>query len=69
MIQHQAPLLAFGEKHLAAAGIQPHEERDVDKLDFVTISRRVRAQRGKWRLFSKETEAQMRAGLADRGEE
>ncbi len=52
-----------------APGVQLHDERDVDKLDFVTISRRVRAQRGKWRLFSKETEAQMSAGQADRGKE
>ncbi len=45
-----------------APGVQPHDERDVDKLNFVTIQRRVRAQRGKWRLFSKETEEQMRSG-------
>ncbi len=51
-----------------APGVKPHDERDMDKLDFVTISRRVRAQRGKWRLFSKEPEAQMRAGQDGSGE-
>lgn len=41
---------------------QSHNEDNLDNLDFVTISRHVRATKGKWRIFSKETEEKMRAG-------
>jgi len=45
-----------------APGVIDHDEQDLDKLEFVTIARKVRAQRGKWRLFSREIEEQIRKG-------
>jgi hypothetical protein len=43
-----------------APGVTAHDEEDLDKLQFVTIARKVRAQRGKWRMFSRDQEEQMR---------
>lgn len=52
-------LKGFDENVPAA---QTHDEHDLDNLNFVTISRRVRAVKGKWRVFPKETEEKMRSG-------
>jgi hypothetical protein len=41
--------------------VEPHDERNSDKLNFVTIQRRVRAVKGKWRIFPKEAEDRVRA--------
>lgn len=48
--------------------VKPHDERNSDKLHFVTIQRRVRAVKGKWRIFPKEAEERMRAGQDGSGE-
>lgn len=45
-----------------APGVTGHDEQDLDKLEFVTLARKVRAKRGKWRIFSPELEEQMREG-------
>jgi hypothetical protein len=41
-----------------------HEERDIDKLSYVTIRRSVRPRKGRWLRFSEEQIQRMR----DRGE-
>jgi hypothetical protein len=33
-----------------------HNEHDVDKLDHITIARRVKVRKGRWRRFSEEQE-------------
>ena len=48
--------------------VKPHDERNSDNLHFVTIQRRVRAVKGKWRIFPKEAEERMRAGQDGSGE-
>jgi hypothetical protein len=40
--------------------IQTHDEQDMDKLDNLTIKRRVWARKGKWRRFSEDQERRMR---------
>jgi hypothetical protein len=42
-----------------AAGMASHNEHDVDKLDHVTLVRRVKARKGRWRRFSEEQEQRM----------
>jgi hypothetical protein len=42
--------------------VQPHDEQNIDKLDYVTIERRVRPRKGKWRRFSEEVEESVRKG-------
>jgi len=37
-----------------APGIHPHDEHDVDKLDYVTMKRMVLPRKGKWLRFSRE---------------
>jgi hypothetical protein len=34
--------------------LQPHDERDIDKLNYVTVHRRVYPRKGKWLRFSEE---------------
>jgi hypothetical protein len=36
-----------------------HNEHDVDELDRVTIARRVKVRKGRWRRFSEEQEQRM----------
>jgi len=36
--------------------LRPHNERDIDKLGYVTVQRRVYTRKGKWRRFSEEIE-------------
>jgi hypothetical protein len=45
-----------------APGATTHDEHDLDKLNYVTIARKVRAMKGKWRVFPKEAEERMREG-------
>jgi hypothetical protein len=52
-----------------AVGAQPHDDHDLDNLNFVTISRRVRATKAKWRIFPKDTEEKMRFGKYPIGNE
>jgi hypothetical protein len=40
-------------------GVVSHNEHDIDKLDHVTITRRVKARKGRWRRFSEEQEQRM----------
>jgi hypothetical protein len=44
--------------------LQAHDERDVDRLNYVSVKRSVRLRKGKWRRFSEESEQRMR----ERGE-
>jgi hypothetical protein len=39
-----------------APGMVSHNEHDVDKLDHITIARRVKVRKGRWRRFSEEQE-------------
>ena len=48
-----------------AVGAQPHDDHDLDNFNFVTISRRVRATKAKWRIFPKDTEEKMLLLMAD----
>jgi hypothetical protein len=48
--------------------VKPHDERNSDNFHFVTIQRRVRAVKGKWRIFPKEAEERMRVGQDGSGE-
>jgi hypothetical protein len=50
-----------------APGVQKHDERDMDKLNVVTIQQRVRAVKGKWLIFPKATEEAMRKGQRNGG--
>jgi hypothetical protein len=43
-----------------APSVHPHDEHDLDKLDHVTISRKISARKGKWRRFSEAAEEEMR---------
>lgn len=36
--------------------LQPHDERDSDKLDYVTVIKNVRMRKGKWQRFSTDQE-------------
>ncbi|PYU19095.1 MAG: hypothetical protein DMG30_25430 [Acidobacteria bacterium] len=40
--------------------LQPHDERDVDKLNYVTVIKNVRMRKGKWQRFSAEQEQRMK---------
>ena len=40
--------------------LQPHDEHDVDKLNYVTVIKNVRMRKGKWQRFSEEQEQRMR---------
>lgn len=42
-----------------APGMVSHNEHDVDELDRVTIARRVKVRKGRWRRFSEEQEQRM----------
>ena len=44
--------------------LRPHDERDIDKLNYVKVERRVRIGKGKWLRFSEEQIQRMR----ERGE-
>ena len=39
--------------------LQPHDERDSDKLDYFTVIKNVRMRKGKWRRFSSDQEQRM----------
>lgn len=39
--------------------LQPHDERDSDKLDYFTVIKNVRLRKGKWQRFSSEQEERM----------
>jgi hypothetical protein len=44
--------------------LKRHDERNIDKIDYVTVIRHVRPRKGKWQRFSEEQEQHMRdAGL------
>ncbi len=40
--------------------LKPHDERDMEKINYVTIIKDVRLRKGKWRRFSEESEQRMR---------
>jgi hypothetical protein len=40
--------------------LQPHDDHDVDKLNYVTVIKNVRMRKGKWQRFSEEQEQRMR---------
>jgi hypothetical protein len=40
--------------------LQPHDERDMDKINYVTVIKSVKLRKGKWRRFSEESEQKMR---------
>jgi len=40
--------------------LKAHNERDIDKIDYVTVIKNVRVRKGKWRRFSEESEQRMR---------
>ena len=46
--------------------LQPHEERDMDRLSYVSVERNVRLRKGKWQRFSDDQEARIREGEAKR---
>ena len=39
--------------------LQPHDERDSDKLDYFTVIKNVRMRKGKWQRFSSDQEERM----------
>jgi hypothetical protein len=39
--------------------LKSHDEHNIDKLNYVTVHRMVRARKGKWRRFSEDQEARM----------
>lgn len=39
--------------------LRSHDEHNIDKLNYVTVQRMVRARKGKWRRFSEDQEARM----------
>jgi hypothetical protein len=41
--------------------LQPHDEHEVDKLNYVTVIKNVRMRKGRWQRFSEEQEERMRA--------
>ena len=41
--------------------LEPHDEHDVDKLNYVTVIKNVRMRKGRWQRFSEEQEERMRA--------
>jgi len=43
----------------ASPALQSHEERDGDKLDYVTLIKNVRMRKGKWQRFSTDQEQRM----------
>jgi hypothetical protein len=44
--------------------LKRHNERNIDRIDYVTVIRHVRPRKGKWQRFSEEQEQHMRdAGL------
>ena len=40
--------------------LKPHDERDMDKINYVTVIKDVKMRKGKWRRFSEEQEQRMR---------
>jgi hypothetical protein len=40
--------------------LKPHDEHDVDKLNYATVIKNVRVRKGKWQRFSDEQEQRMR---------
>ena len=40
--------------------LKPHDERDPDKINYVTIIKDVKVRKGKWQRFSEEQEQRMR---------
>jgi hypothetical protein len=44
--------------------LQPHDERDIDKVNYVKLERSVHPKKGKWLRFSEEQVQRMR----ERGE-
>ena len=40
--------------------LKPHDERDPDKINYVTIIKDVIVRKGKWQRFSEEQEQRMR---------
>lgn len=43
----------------SAPCVHPHDEHDVDKLDHVTVKRRVHSKKGKWLRFSQDVTEQI----------
>jgi hypothetical protein len=46
--------------------LQPHDERNSDKLDYVTVIKNVRMRKGKWQRFSNDQEQRMLDERKDR---
>lgn len=40
--------------------LKPHDERDMDKINYVTVIKDVKMRKGKWQRFSEEQEQRMR---------
>lgn len=49
----------LGKEVTGAAKIKAHDEHDVDKLDFVTVSKKVSLKKGSYFRFSKESTAKI----------
>ncbi len=49
----------MGKEAIGAAKTKVHDEHDVDKLDFVTVSKKVSLKKGSYFRFSKESTAQI----------
>jgi len=43
----------------SSSELQPHEERESDKLDYFTVIRNVKMRKGKWQRFSSDQEQRM----------
>ena len=43
--------------------LQSHDERDIDKVNFVKLKRSVHVRKGKWQRFSDEQIQRMRSQL------
>jgi len=44
----------------ASPDLLRHDERDMDKINYVTVIKSVKLRKGKWRRFSEESEQKMR---------
>jgi len=40
--------------------LKPHDKRDMDKINYVTVIKDVKMRKGKWQRFSEEQEQRMR---------
>jgi hypothetical protein len=53
-------LLEKIKQRMESPNLTSHDERDADKVDYVTMQRSIKVRKGKWRRFSESQEQRMR---------